>query len=183
MTARVRTQPTVGRLAAGLYVVQYDAAGQVVKVPTRRGESVQIGVPVPKAAAQFRQVVRTFATQPRTATVEVYGNIYKSAGRFEVDDVRLEPLDAPPTRFEGQVAATDDGLAFEAHAPGLDLKLAATLRAHARHIRVDGVVRDTTGRDRPLRVAFHLPLDARGWTWWDDIAESRTTFWGRAPYW
>lgn len=34
-------------------------------------------------------------------------------------------------------------------------------------------VRDTAKQDRPLTLYFALPVDAKGWTWWDDIKTPR----------
>ncbi len=173
LTARVRTGSDAEKFSPGLYITQWDDGKQLVKVPTARGESVQIGISVPRAAAEFRQVSRTFYPEAHTATVQVYANVYKSIGRFDLDEVRVEPLEAPPTRFEGKTEAAGEGAVFKGSAEGLSLEVEATFTPHEDHIRVDGIVHDTTREDRPLRVAFHLPLDARGWTWWDDIAESR----------
>ena len=173
LTARVQTSSQAEKFSPGLYIVQYDAGGKLVMVPTRGGEAVQIGVNVPRAAQDFVSVSETFVTQPHTATVQVYANIYHSIGQFELDDVRIEPLETAPTRIEGAVQAKGEALVIKGSAPGLDLEVEATFTPHAEHIAVDGVVRDTTGHDRALRVEFRLPLDARTWTWWDDIAESR----------
>jgi len=173
VAARVRTASNADRFSPGLYVVQYDAEGKLVKVPTPGGEAVQIGIGVPRSAARFRQVSKTFVAQPRTATVQVYANVYRSIGRFDLDDVRLGPLEAPPTRLEGRMEPQAEGIVFKGRADDLGLEVQATFTPRADHVQVDGIVRDTAGRDRALRVAFHLPLDARGWTWWDDIVESR----------
>ncbi|MFC1714633.1 hypothetical protein ACFL6S_13280, partial [Candidatus Poribacteria bacterium] len=173
VTAQIRTASDADKFAPGLYIVQYDAQGQVVKVPTSGGEIVQIGVSISRAAGKFIQVSTTFVTQPLTAAVQVYANIYRSAGRFDLDEVRLEPIEAAPTSFQGKMQSTDKGAVFSGSSKELSLILEATFTSYSDHIRVDGMVRDTTGEDRPLRVGFHLPVDARGWTWWDDIEESR----------
>jgi len=44
LTARVRTSSKAERFFPGLYVVQYDGDGKLVKAPTPSGETVQIGV-------------------------------------------------------------------------------------------------------------------------------------------
>ena len=139
--------------------------GKLVKVPTLGGEVVQIGMPIPRAAREFVSLSKSFVTQSRTATVQVYANIYRSIGSFEVDDVRIEPLESTPTRIEGTAQAKGEPVLFKGSAPGLDLDFKATFTPHAGHIAVDGIVRDITGKDRALRVEFRLPVDARGWTW------------------
>ena len=80
----------------------------------------------------------------------------------------------PLSYFEGRVEATDRGLIFKGSIPELDLELEAIITPRGDHISIDGKVRDTTGKDRGLRVGFSLPVDGRGFTWWDDIATSRT---------
>ena len=173
LTARVRTSSEAVRFSPGLYILQHDAEGILLKAPTPGGQVGQIGVSVPRATGEFVSLSKSFLTQPRTATVQVYANIYRSIGRFELDDVRLEPLESTPTRIEGTARPKGEAVFFKGSAPGLDLDVEATFTPHAEHVAVDGVVHDTTGKDRALRVEFRLPVDARGGTWWDDIAESR----------
>ena len=55
----------------------------------------------------------------------------------------------------------------------LSLKAAARYEASAELIRVKLSVTDTTGADRGLYVRFALPVDAEGWSWWDDMATPR----------
>jgi len=61
--------------------------------------------------------------------------------------------------------------------PGLDMRLETT--------SADGVeactALDTLGEDRAVILAWCVPLDARGWTWWDDANQSRTIE-GAGPY-
>jgi hypothetical protein len=173
LTARVRASSHAEKFSPGLYIVQYDAEGKLVKVPTRSGEAVQIGVSVPRAAQEFVSVSESFVTQARTATVQVYANIYRSIGRFDLDDVRLEPLETASTRVELTAQMKGEAIVLMGAAPGLDLEIEAAFTPQAEYIAIDGVVHDTTGQDRALRVEFRLPVDARTWTWWDDIAESR----------
>jgi hypothetical protein len=92
-------------------------------------------------------------------------------GGFFVEDLMRS---VPLSHFEGSVEPTDKGVVFRGRIPSLDLELEAIITAQADHISVDGKVRDTTGEDRGLRVGFSVPVDGRGFTWWDDIATSRT---------
>jgi hypothetical protein len=91
-------------------------------------------------------------------------------GGFFVEDLMQS---VPLSYFETRVEMVSEGIMFSGHAPDLALELEAVISAQADHIRVDGKVRDTTGQDRGLRVGFGLPVDAGGWTWWDDIATPR----------
>jgi hypothetical protein len=91
-------------------------------------------------------------------------------GGFFVEDLMHS---IPLTHFEGSAEAAGKDVIFRGRAPDLALELEAVITAQDDHIRVDGKVRDTTGEDRGLRVGFGLPVNARDFTWWDDIATSR----------
>ena len=113
-----------------------------------------------------------FETDGRVVDLRVEGTslpLLERPGGFFVEDL----MDAVPlARVEGSAGTTGEEVVFRGEAPDLSLELEAVFSAQGDHIRVDGMVRDTSGEDRGLRVGFHLPLDARGWTWWDDVAVS-----------
>ncbi|MCD6360740.1 MAG: hypothetical protein J7M38_07725 [Armatimonadetes bacterium] len=71
------------------------------------------------------------------------------------------------------VRVNDRTVAFAAEDPELALKLKAEIIARDDHIAVHGTVEDTTGEDRAVVVYFSLPMDATGWTWYDDARTSR----------
>ena len=56
----------------------------------------------------------------------------------------------------------------------LQLKLSAETRAASNHIAVQGRITDITGRDRAITLVYTIPLDAKGWTWGDDLRRTRT---------
>ncbi len=90
-------------------------------------------------------------------------------GGLYVRDVAAE---GPFERFDGTLAAEADGSArFEGEAAGL--RATMRLEAGAESVRIEGAVLDTTGRDRAVTVYLALPVDARGWTWWDDAETPR----------
>lgn len=64
------------------------------------------------------------------------------------------------------------------------LRLNASLRCtpldHAT--RLDLHVEDTSKRDRALVVEFALPLEAEGWTWWEDLRMRHTVAVGQTYY-
>ena len=114
-----------------------------------------------------------FGGDGRVADVRVDGSslpLLPRPGGFFVEDLMGA---VPIVRVEGRAGDAGEEVVFRGSAPDLAVELEAVFIAHGDHIRVDGMVRDTSGKDRGLRVGFHLPLDARGWTWWDDIAEPR----------
>ncbi|MHB1459744.1 MAG: hypothetical protein ACYC1M_00470 [Armatimonadota bacterium] len=56
----------------------------------------------------------------------------------------------------------------------LALRLDARLQAESSFIRVSGKIADTSGKDRAVNLIFTIPVDASGWSWWDDVRRSRS---------
>jgi len=56
----------------------------------------------------------------------------------------------------------------------LRLKVSLQCTALSYAVRLDLHVEDTTRRDRALVVEFALPLEAHGWTWWEDLRTRHT---------
>ncbi len=175
VAAQVRARSSATVFRPGIYLRQYDVQGRLVKVPTAKGEVGQLVIQVPLSAEEFSYVSTTFITQPETAKVDIYANIYKSAGQLEMKDVRLESLEMKPMWLDGRARRTDSGAVLTGSSPELQLELKATVTAHAGYIAVDGEVHDSSEikADRLLQVGFSLPVDADRWTWWDDIEDSR----------
>ncbi|HVM47257.1 MAG TPA: hypothetical protein VMU04_04480 [Candidatus Acidoferrum sp.] len=81
---------------------------------------------------------------------------------------------APSGFLARDFAADSDIYAF--HAGGceeLGLKVQADLAANRDHLAIQGLVTNTTLRDRAITLLFALPLDATGWLWGDDAGHSR----------
>jgi hypothetical protein len=51
---------------------------------------------------------------------------------------------------------------------GAKLTLSVDIQETPGYLRFHGKLKDTSGKDRALIVAFTLPINAWGWTWWDD---------------
>ena len=56
---------------------------------------------------------------------------------------------------------------------GLQLALSAMCRRVGDALRIDGTIRDLSGKDRAVTVYLSHPVDARGWQWHDDQRVSR----------
>ncbi len=112
-------------------------------------------------------------TGPKTTRLSLRADIYNSTGTIWLDDFFVTEFNEGVYEpIQGRVTAEGkDTLRFAASLPERGLEVNATLRAEAECIRVDGTVRDTTGRDRAVAVRFALPLDLEGWTWWQDAEE------------
>jgi len=92
-------------------------------------------------------------------------------GGFIVRDVSGESAFVRPT---GAPKLLDGGsVRWEGEAASLGLRLEATYRNVGGAIRIDGTVRDTTGKDRAVTVYFSYPFDATGGSWHDDQRVSR----------
>ena len=75
---------------------------------------------------------------------------------------------------KGAATSRDHGVIVqEAQLPGLGLETSARFEAADDFIQVKLQVRDTSAKDRGLLVRFALPIDARGWSWWDDMESDR----------
>lgn len=152
------------------YIEQWDDAGN------RTTTFVQIGFSNPyRGTKDWFKLTRRFTAAPRTTNITVYFNIWRGYGTAWVDDLEVAECvpdyERLPLRCIG-VERTRDGCiaTYEAKA----LKLTARFRQRDGYIAVRGDVRDESGNDRALRITFALPIEAFGWTWWDNILESRT---------
>ena len=91
-----------------------------------------------------------------------------------VSSLKIGGRDVAAARGGGFLArdvANDSGYyGFQngASAP-LKLKLESKVEAKENCLVVSGHVEDTAQRDRAISLIFALPLDARGWTWDDDV--------------
>ncbi len=92
-------------------------------------------------------------------------------GGFLLRDVAGESAFVRPT---GPPERLEDGtIHFRGEATSLGLELEADYRALDGALRIDGVVRDTTGGNRAVTVYFTYPLEAVGGKWHDDQRTSR----------
>jgi len=80
--------------------------------------------------------------------------------------------DKQPRPVEGSIVRHDWGLrqsqAFED-----GLLVTAFYKPQGDRIQCNVTVKDTGDDDRPLTLYFVLPVDATGWTWWNDIRTPR----------
>jgi len=70
-----------------------------------------------------------------------------------------------------KVKTTKTSLAAEC--PEMGVRLDARFESNPDFIRVTGNIVDTTSKDRAINLMFALPVDASGWTWWDDMRRGR----------
>ena len=53
------------------------------------------------------------------------------------------------------------------------LTLSVDIEEAEGYLKFHGKLKDTSGEDRALIVSFTLPVNAWGWTWWDDLDRTR----------
>lgn len=144
------------------------------------GPRTQIGANIPKRDGVWLPVTWDFTTGPATTRLSIRADIYRSTGILWVDDFFLyEYSEGVYTPVPGVVTKRGDTAEFNGSLAGCGLDLHATLKQTVECLRVDGEVRDSTGRDRAVGVRFALPLDLAGWTWFTDAEERETIEPGR----
>ena len=122
----------------------------------------------------------TFQTLPGTVRGElmfhvVYG---KLRGKVWLDDLSIRELPMPqPFAFQGKVTPCQDGFRFRAERNGIQLE--ATVRGLPDRIAIEGVLRDTTGKDRCVQLTYRLPVAAAGWCWYTGLDSFHTIEPGR----
>jgi hypothetical protein len=124
------------------------------------------------AAASRQEKVTIMATLRLDTGDGFVLDLRQPTGGLSVHDFAANSDFAAPA---GALAQQPDGsIACEARDDALGLALTATYRLIGNAIRVDGEVRDLTGRDRAITVRFAYPVNAVGWRWHDDQRVSRT---------
>jgi hypothetical protein len=170
--ARYRCELWVRRQNVGVcgaYVSERDDQGNLT------GKRTQVGVSIPKEGGVWHHLTWELRTEPQTTRLSLRSDIYMSTGTLWLDDFAIyeigegvyQPVQASAEAQGGQVVLRG-GL------PQAGLELEARLRGDAQCIRVEGMVRDTTGGDRAVGVRFRLPVSAEGWTWYADAEERET---------
>ncbi|MEA3401605.1 MAG: hypothetical protein U9R79_10230, partial [Armatimonadota bacterium] len=151
----------------GTYVSERDDEGNLT------GTRTQYGRAVPDSDGVWHQQVWDLTTQPQTTRLNIRGDIYNSTGTIWLDDFAIYELGEGQYRdIEATVTGEGDEVTITGGLPDANLELEATARSlEAGCIRIEGLVRDSTGEDRAIGVRFSLPVDAEGWTWYTDAEE------------
>ncbi len=122
----------------------------------------------------------TFQTFPGTASGElmwhvVYGRL---KGKVWIDDLSIRELPLPePVALQGKATPAGEGIRFQAEREGIELD--ATIRGLSDGIAIEGVLRDTTGKDRCVQLTYRLPVAAQGWRWYTGLDSFETIEPGR----
>lgn len=96
------------------------------------------------------------------------------AGLTPAEPVVAETKPSAPAWLRESLKA-EKGVVTQAGTLGnLGLKLETSCASAGGYLSFSGKLTDLTGRDRAVEVGYEIPLEARGWTWSDDIVRSRT---------
>jgi hypothetical protein len=136
------------------------------------GKQGQVGAGIPKQDGVWLPVSWEITTEPATTRLSLRADIYRSTGTLWLDDYSVEEI-SPGVYdpVEGRTESVADGLRLRASLAKRNLEVEAVFRPGPECVRVEGEVRDTTGRDRAVGVRFALPLDLAGWNWYNDAEE------------
>jgi len=153
--------------APAMYIVQLDAQRK------SRTDYPQTCISHARKDSDWFQLTHSFVTAPFCRSLRVYTSIWDQVGEAWADDFSVaEQADdfvTPQTACPGTVKAVDGGLRQTCALADRGLALDAVYRFLGDRIEVAGTIADTTGRDRAVTVSFRLPLEATGWTWFDDL--------------
>jgi len=151
----------------GAYASERDAEGKL------SGAVTQVGLPVPREDDVWQYASREVQMGPNTTQLSLRADIYRSTGTIWLDDFHVSEI-IPPTaeRVTGEAKKAEGGAQFTGTAA--KCRVEATLKGDEKCLRVDGTVTDLQGEDRAIGLSFRLPLDAAGWTWFDNLEDRRT---------
>ncbi|MBI2301904.1 MAG: hypothetical protein HYU66_23625 [Armatimonadetes bacterium] len=194
-SARIRVGPEQGSSSLGCEVpvkpgtkyrcelwLRRDGAGVCGAYLSERGEGgkltgtvTQLGRTVPTQDGVWHKLVWELTTQPATTRLNLRGDVYRSTGTIWLDDFEIQEIGEPVyLPLAGRAEARNGVVQLHGAAAAAGIELEATIAGGKEALRIDGTLRDTTGRDRAVGLRFALPLDALGWTWWDELEEHRT---------
>ncbi len=133
----------------------------------------QVGTSLSLQDDQWMPVSWSMVTGPDTRKLLLRGTLFRTTGTLWLDDFLIaEETEVPYVPAVGTFRRRpDDAIEHRARLPSLGVELEASYRLENDAIRVDGMVRDLTGRDRAVGVRFSLPLDLEGWRWYDDAED------------
>jgi len=159
----------------GAYVSERDDQNKLT------GKLTQVGASIPKVDGEWHKLTWDLTTQPETTRLSLRSDIYRSTGTLWLDDFSIaEATEGVYLPIEAKAEGQGNKTIVRGGLPEAGLEMEAAFTGDDECVRVEGMVRDTTGEDRALGVRFALPLDAEGWTWYTDAEERETVAAGGA---
>ncbi|MBC7327761.1 hypothetical protein H5T87_06565 [bacterium] len=101
---------------------------------------------------------------------KVFGRKAKFLTGFFLKDYRTDSI----VPLKGDIKQINiKKLIFNSVSKDEKIYLEAIYEAHSQFIKVKGTIKDLSGKDRAITLYYALPVSAKGWLWWDDIASRR----------
>ncbi|MBM4087145.1 MAG: hypothetical protein FJ272_20335, partial [Planctomycetes bacterium] len=117
----------------------------------------------------WKQMTFQFMTDAQASTVSLAVHPHEPPVTLWLDDFSLTPVTEPRGEpMLGKVEREPGGtLVHVGRAAGLVLQ--SRYQAQRDHIAIDAELSAADPGDRAVVLAFALPIQASGWTWWDDL--------------
>jgi len=153
-----------------IMINQYDKNGQPLK------ELFPLIIREPSAKEEdWFKVYLPFKTNKEASYISISFYVPESFGILWLDDIDISMMgDLEPIKLSGKVIASGyESLTYQGISEKGQFAVNATFSRNEDFIKVDGTVEDLSGNDRAIILSFRIPIDARGWVWWDDIHRKR----------
>ena len=156
-----------GKYAPAVFVRQFNKKG--------RPAAKQCSISTKKGTTPWQQYWFNFITTADTVNIDLYVNIYQSHGTAWFDDLNLifMPLPNNDQSRPASITLNFNGIHAVCTDNQTNLKLKTNYTIRPGRIRVDMEVESLQPVDRRIKVGYALPIDASGWTWWDNIYYKR----------
>ncbi len=160
-----------GLISAGVFWL--DGQGRVIALT----EATKIAYTTSNWTRLVRKVTAPAGATAARIGLRVKGNVPNATSEnvvwFDLIEFFTEPATMKRVAVGSTVTQNPDGSLSQTATLASGLQITATLRGLPDRLELQGEVVDLTGRGRALEAGFALPIDARGWTWWDDIRNKR----------
>ena len=152
-----------------ILIRQYDQNGNFLKDPSHSIIKV-IREPAIKEDNWFK-VYFPFKTSKEVSYISLSFFGYECFGILWLDSIDISMLgDLESTKLSGKITGLgSESIFYQGRSEEKQIAIDATIKKNDDMIKVDGTVEDVSGNDRALILSFRMPIDARGWVWWDDI--------------
>lgn len=153
-------------------VVNFDGQAVLTAAPLPAPETLVAGHRVESKDGRF---ALTCSEQAGYVTrLEMDGTNYADPGAVRTSGFSIRDWTGPEVhKIALPVRAQPTHLRQEGALPGLGVRFSGTVTPRRDRLEVSVEVENRRTDDRALTVYFTLPVDAKGWTWWDGLRTAR----------